>query len=84
MLIDREDSVIDICEMKFTKEPLHISSDLYEEIRNRQARFLEATGTKKALHLVLVSANGVERNGYSSEFQKVISLDSLFSPYMKI
>lgn len=84
MLIDRNDNVIDLCEMKFTKDQLCLSSEAYEEIRRRQRRFIEISGTTKAVHLVLISANGVERNGYSSEFQKIIDLNALFLPYMQI
>jgi uncharacterized protein len=84
MLIDRNDNVIDICEMKFTKEPFRLSSEAYEEIRRRQTRFIEITGTAKAVHLVLISANGTDRNGYLSEFQKILDLDTLFLPYLQI
>ncbi len=84
MLIDRNDNVIDICEMKFTKEPLRLTSESYEEIRRRQTRFIEITGTAKAVHLILISANGADKNGYSSEFQKILDLNALFMPYMQI
>lgn len=84
MLIDRDDNIIDICEMKFTKEPLRVSSESIDDVLSKRAVFVERTKTQKAVHLVLVSANGVVSNGYSDEFQKVITLDSLFLPYMKI
>ncbi len=84
LLIDRNDNIIDICEMKFTKESFRLSSDVYEDILNKKSRFVETTKTRKAVHLILVSAQGVERNGYSDEFQKIITLDNLFLPYIKI
>ena len=48
------------------------------KIQNRRSRFIEESGTDKAIHLVLVSAAGVKRNSYSDEFQSVITAESLF------
>lgn len=84
MMIDRSDGIIDICEMKFTKDPYRLQSDTYTEILNKKSRFIEATKTKHAVHLILVSASGVARNGYSDEFQKVITLEDLFKPDITI
>ena len=84
LLIDRGDNVIDICEMKYTKDPFYITSDYEENLQNKRARFIEETGTDKAVHLVLVSAAGVVMNPYVGEFQKVITLDDLFVDYNEI
>ena len=84
LLIDRGDNVIDICEMKYTKDPFYITSDYEENLQNKRARFIEETGTDKAVHLVLVSAAGVVMNPYVGEFQKVITLDDLFADYNEI
>ena len=78
LLIDRSDNVIDICEMKFTKEPYEMDATEDAKIQNRRSRFIEESGTDKAIHLVLVSAAGVKRNSYSDEFQSVITAESLF------
>lgn len=48
-------------------------------MRNRQACFVEDTRTRKAVHLTLVSAQGVERNAYSDEVQAIIVGDDLFT-----
>ena len=84
MLIDRNDGIIDICEMKFTKEAFRVQGETYEDIMNKKSRFVEISKTRKAVHLILVSAAGVARNGYSDEFQKIITFDALFLPNMKI
>lgn len=78
LLIDRSDNVIDICEMKYTKEPYEMDATEDAKIQNRRSRFIEESGTDKAIHLVLVSAAGVKRNSYSDEFQSVITAESLF------
>lgn len=84
LLIDRGDNVIDICEMKYTKEPFYISAEYEEHLQNRRARFLEETGTDKAVHLVMICASGIEPNSHSGELQKVITLDDLFAEYREI
>ena len=78
LLIDRDDQVIDICEMKYTQQPYEITLEEEQKIQNRRLRFMAAIGTNKAIHLILVSASGVKRNAYSDEFQAIISADALF------
>ena len=40
--------------------------------------FSEVTRNKNAVHLVLVTTEGVRHNAYSSEIQNEINLDDLF------
>ena len=79
LLIDRNDQVIDICEMKYTKEPYEMNVEEDMKLQNRRSRFVAEAKTDKAVHLVLVSANGVKRNSYSDEFQSVVTADNLFA-----
>lgn len=79
LLIDRNDQVIDICEMKYTKEPFEVNEEEYLRMLNRRTRFVSEVGTDKAVHLVLVSASGVKRNSFSDEFQSVITSEDLFT-----
>lgn len=78
MLIDRKDRIIDICEMKFSQNTFMIDRDYDEELRNKISVFREVTGTKKALHLVMITTYGVRDNMYSSRVQSEVVLDDLF------
>ena len=78
LIIDRDDSVIDICEMKYTKQPYEMKYEEEVRIQNRRDRFIAETGTDKAVQLILVSASGVKRNAYSDEFHAIITADALF------
>ncbi len=78
LLIDRNDSIIDICEMKYTKQPYEMTSEEEQKVQNRRSRLIAETGTDKSVHLVLVSASGVKENTYSAEFQSVITSEALF------
>ncbi len=78
LLIDRDDNVIDICELKYTKQPYEMTSEEEQKVQNRRSCFIAETGTDKAVHLILVSASGVKPNPYSDEFQEIITSDALF------
>ena len=78
LLIDRNDGIIDICEMKYTKQPYEMTSEEEQKVQNRRNSFRIATGTDKSIHLILISANEVKQNSYSVEFQDIITADALF------
>lgn len=78
LLIDRDDNVIDICEMKYTKQPYEMTSEEDQKIQKRRATFIDETGTNKSVHLILVAANGVKNNSYSDEIQSIVTIDALF------
>lgn len=79
LIIDRNDDVIDLCEMKYTKESYHISDDEIEKIIYRQSRFIAQTSTRKAVHLVMVAASGVVHNANANEFQNILTAEDLFA-----
>ena len=53
------------------------ASDL-EDILRKEEVFKRESRTSKTTHKVLVSANGVKRNEYSDDIQKIVTLDDLF------
>lgn len=79
LVIERNDNVIDLCEIKYTKERFSVTSEYNDVIQNKRARFIEEYHTNQAIHLVLISANEVVHNSYYDEFQNIIYADSLFS-----
>lgn len=78
LLIDRNDGVIDICEIKYTKLPYEVTFEEEQKVQNRRACLISETGTDKSIHLILISASGVKQNQYSSEFQAIITDKDLF------
>ncbi|MDR2621076.1 MAG: ATP-binding protein, partial [Dysgonamonadaceae bacterium] len=79
LIIDRNDHVINLCEMKFSKREFTITKDYDRILRNKMATFAEETQTKKAIHLTLITTYGVKRNEYWGNIQGEIKLDDLFS-----
>lgn len=78
LLIDRSDGIIDICEMKYSKELYVISADYGRELQRKRDVFAEVTGTESAVHTIMVTTNGVIHNEEWSEIQAEVNLDSLF------
>ena len=79
LVIDRADNVIDICEMKYSKNVFAIDKP-YDSILSRKiATFSGVTRTRKAVHLVFVTANGLMKNQYSGRVQSEILLSDLFA-----
>ncbi|MBR4654757.1 MAG: ATP-binding protein [Kiritimatiellae bacterium] len=78
MLLARRDGVINVCEMKFSTGQFAITPDYAGKLANKVAIFKEETGTECAVHLTLVTMNGVKRNENASIVQSEVTADDLF------
>lgn len=78
LLIDRADDVIDVCEMKWASSEYIIDKKYEGELRNKVSALCAVTGTRKAVHLIMVTTFGVSHNMYYDSIQSEITLDSLF------
>ena len=78
LVIDRSDRVINLCEMKFSKEPYKLTKDYEEKLRSRMALFREDTKTKKSLVITMVTTYGVIRGIHSGIVQSEVIMDDLF------
>lgn len=79
LIIDRADRVVDVCEMKFTGKPYAIDKDDDENLKTKLEVFRSATGTRKSVQLVFVTAAGLARTKYSGLVNREVTLDDLFS-----
>jgi hypothetical protein len=78
LVIERNDRVINLCEMKFASEKFSIDKKQDESLRNKRAVFREETQTNKALHLIMITTYGVKRNKFSGNVQSQITVNDLF------
>ncbi len=78
LLIDRNDGVINLCEMKFSGQEYAITKDEEMKLRRRRGNFIDATQTKKAVHITLVTPYGLKQNAHSSIVQNEVTLNNLF------
>ena len=79
LLIDRQDQLINVCEMKYTQEPFDISESYEGQLMHKISQFAEETGTQKAIHLTMVTAAGLAPSAYTDCVQNVITMDDLFA-----
>ncbi|MCL1849380.1 MAG: ATP-binding protein [Clostridiales bacterium] len=79
LLISRKDGVINLCEMKYTLHPLKLSEKDDRDLHNKRVALLAETGTKKAIHITMVTTYGLTDNGYKASVQSEVTLDDLFA-----
>ena len=78
MLIDRNDSTINLCEIKYSESEFTIDKKYEHELRNKKASFISNTGTNKAVHLTMITTYGLRHNPYSGIIQSEVTMDDLF------
>lgn len=78
LLIDRDDRIINLCEMKFSQEPYAISAEYANKIRMRSALFREATKCKKGLVNTFVTTYGILPGKNSSVAESELTMEVLF------
>ncbi len=79
LLIDRNDDAITLCEIKYTDSPFVITKQYANVLQKKVDTFRLATRTTKEIFLVLISANGIKENQYSTEILNgLVTLEALF------
>jgi uncharacterized protein len=79
LLIDRDDNVINLCEMKFYAVPFTLDKKYATEISKKVDTFCAKTKTKKSVFTTFVTTFGVVPNPYSRQvIQNELTMDHLF------
>lgn len=81
LVINRDDRVINVCEIKLYSDVFTINKQYYQELRNKISQFRIQTGSKKNVFLTMITTYGVAENQYSNEIvTNSLTMDSLFVP----
>jgi hypothetical protein len=79
LLIDRNDQVINLCEIKFYNQEIQLTAAMAESILNKQNVFQMMTKTKKQIFITLISTFGMHPNKHSIGLvDNSITMDDLF------
>jgi AAA+ ATPase superfamily predicted ATPase len=78
LLISRRDGVINLCEMKFSLHPVTLTASDDQGLQHKRTAFLAETGTRKAIHLTMVTTYGLTNKGYKASVQSEVTLNDLF------
>ncbi len=77
LIIERSDSVVSLCEMKFYKSEFEVDKEYDRKLRNRIELVQRYLNKTQVIHLTLVTTLGLKYNMYSGVFQKVVTIDDL-------
>lgn len=79
LLIDRRDDVINLCEMKCTDKEFVIDSEYRDELLAKLDVFTNEVKPKKAVHITIITSNGLKRNDNIDIVQNIVESDKLFA-----
>ena len=79
LLIDRNDGVINLCEMKYSAYPYTIDKKYAETFRNKIGAFKQETQSRKSIFLTMITTYGIKQNEYAGMVQNQLTLSELFS-----
>lgn len=79
LLLDRNDHVINLCEMKFSQSEFTIDKAYAAALENKKDVFIRQTKTKKSIFLTFITTFGITSNEYGKRMiQNAITMDALF------
>lgn len=80
LLIDRDDNVINLCEMKFSTTQFTIDKKYAAELAKKVQAFISATRTRKSVFVTFITTYGTERNAHRDQMvQNELTMDALFA-----
>ncbi|MDR2836712.1 MAG: ATP-binding protein [Bacteroidales bacterium] len=79
LIIERNDNIINLCEMKYANKEFVITKNYDANLRNKRTAFIEESKTHKTIHITLVTTYGIRHNEYWNNIQSDVTLDDLFS-----
>ncbi len=78
LIIDRNDDIINVCEMKYSKGKYTLDSEEIEKMQNRVDIFQKETETTKSINLTLITSNGVSTGSDIHNIHSMLTMDDLF------
>ncbi|MDD3685644.1 MAG: ATP-binding protein [Bacteroidales bacterium] len=79
LLIDRDDNVINLCEIKFSNSEFILDKSYAREIIDKQNTFIAESKTKKSVFVTFITTYGLKKNVHRQQYvQKELTMDALF------
>jgi hypothetical protein len=79
LLIDRDDNVINLCEMKFYNTEFTIDKKYANELAKKANTFSQTTKTKKSLFTTFITTYGLTPNHYKNQYvHNELTMDDLY------
>jgi len=78
LVIERNDKVINLCEIKYANEEFTIDKNLDDNLRHKRGAFKYETKTRKAVHQTMITTYGIKHNMYWNNIQSEVVANDLF------
>lgn len=78
MLIDRDDKVINLCEIKFAQGEYELTEAYCNSLHNKLSTFITHSGTRKGVSLMMITSYGLKRNQWANSIPLQLTMDDLF------
>ena len=78
LVLDRDDGVVNLCEIKYSATPYEIDADEADRLKHRKELFMRETGTRKTCRTTLITSCGLKAGKYRWTAEMELSLDDLF------
>ena len=78
LIIDRNDGVINLCEIKYCRDEYEIDASYARQLQRRVEVFRRETGTKSALHTTFITTYGLVRNEHAAQVQSEVVMADFF------
>ena len=79
MIIERADTLTNLCEIKYTQSEYVITAEEGQKFRSRTAAFTREAKTKYGILPTWITTYGLFKNEYSSAVQYQVLMDDLFN-----
>lgn len=78
LVIERNDNIVNMCEIKFYSDDFTVNKSYDRVLRNRSLALQKLIPKKCAVHSTLITTYGLTDNEYKWDFVQVITMDDLF------
>lgn len=78
MLIDRDDQMINLCEMKYVQGEYELTEANDQSLRNKLSVFTTHSGTTKGVSLMMITSYGLKRNQWANSIPIQLTMEDLF------
>ena len=78
LIIERADDMINLCEVKYSKDEYRISQEEDQKLRYRLSAFQHETGTRSGIFVTIITTFGLARGMYNDSVSIKLSMDDLF------
>jgi hypothetical protein len=78
LIINRKVGIINIFEIKYFNRKFTMTKDYAEKLHNKIATFKTETHSRNAVHLIMLTTFGANKNRYAEIAQKELTINNLF------